>query len=120
MAEQKRTRRRSKSGDDGDSNRKQRRSRKRTSGAELAKSARDELAGITGLEPESVTAVEQAEDGTWIVTVELLELSRIPDTDDVLGSYEVQLDDSGELLGYRRLRRYPRSHAGEEQAVGES
>jgi hypothetical protein len=120
MAEQKRTRKRTKSGNDGGSDRKRRSSRKRTSGAELAQTARDELAGITGLEPQSVTGVEQAEDDTWIVTVELLELSRIPDTDDVLGSYEVQLDDSGELLGYRRLRRYPRSQAGEEQAVRES
>jgi ADP-ribose pyrophosphatase YjhB (NUDIX family) len=90
---------------------------RRRSGAELAQLARRELAEITGLKPEGVTSLEQQEDGTWIVTVELLELSRIPETDDVIGSYETELDETGELLGYRRVRRYPRSMAGEEQAL---
>jgi Gas vesicle synthesis protein GvpO len=81
----------------------------RLSGGQLAQRARQELAEITGLEAESVTALARADYGTWRVTVELLELSRIPDTDDLLGSFEAQLDDSGELLRYRRVRRYPRS-----------
>ncbi|HXE44630.1 MAG TPA: gas vesicle protein [Conexibacter sp.] len=84
-----------------------------TSGVELAKRAKDQLAEITGLQAESVSALERAEDGSWFVTVDLLELSRIPETDDVLGSYEAQLDEAGKLLGYRRLRRYPRSQAQE-------
>jgi Gas vesicle synthesis protein GvpO len=80
----------------------------RLSGGQLAQRARQELAEITGLEAESVTALARADD-IWSVTVELLELPRMPDTDDLLGSYEAQLDDSGELLRYRRVRRYPRS-----------
>ena len=44
--------------------------------------------------------------------MELLELSRVPETDDVLGSYEVEFDENGELLGYRRLRRYARVQGG--------
>ena len=92
-------------------------SKKRVSGAKLAQHARRELSEITGLEAESVTSLERAEDGSWLVTVELLELSRIPDTDDVIGSYEVELDEAGELLGYRRLRRYARSQSGDEQGV---
>ena len=87
------------------------------SGAELAKRARKELAQITGLEAESVTSLERADDGSWLVTVELLELSRIPETDDMLGSYKAELDENGELVRYRRLRRYSRSQAGEEQTV---
>lgn len=85
------------------------------SGGQVAQRARRELAEITGLEPQGVTALEQYDDGTWKVTVELLELSRIPETDDVLGSYEVEVDEDGELLGYRRLRRYARSHVLEER-----
>jgi Gas vesicle synthesis protein GvpO len=81
----------------------------RLSGGQLAQRARRELAEITGLEAESVTALARADDGTWRVTVELLELSRIPETDDVLGSFEAQLDDTGELLRYRRVRRYART-----------
>jgi Gas vesicle synthesis protein GvpO len=91
--------------------------KQRSSGAQLAQQARRELSEITGLEAESVTSLERAEDGSWLVTVELLELSRVPDTDDVIGSYEVELDEKGELLGYRRLRRYARSQAGDEQGV---
>jgi hypothetical protein len=116
-AERKSSRRRRGSDDKKPSRGKQeRRSNERLSGAKLAQRARQELAEITGLEPESVTSLERGEDG-WLVTVELLELSRIPDTDDILGSYEAELDESGELLAYRRLRRYPRSQSGAEQGI---
>jgi hypothetical protein len=81
------------------------------SGAKLALSAQRQLGEITGLEPQSVTSLEREEDGTWKVTVELLELSRLPETDDLLGAYEAELDETGELLGYRRVRRYARSQA---------
>jgi hypothetical protein len=91
---------------------KERRSTRRRSGPQLAQRARRELSEITGLEPESVTSLERADDGTWKVTVELLELSRTLETDDMLGSYEVELDQSGELLGYQRLRRYARVQGG--------
>jgi hypothetical protein len=80
-------------------------------GAKLARLARDQLSEITELDAEAVTSLSRAEDGTWKVTVELLELERIPNTDDVLGSYEAQLDGDGNLLGYRRVRRYTRSQA---------
>nr|WP_246344957.1 gas vesicle protein [Conexibacter arvalis] len=80
----------------------------------MARRARDQLAEVTGLQPESVSSLERAEDGSWFVTVELLELERVPSTDDVLGSYEARVDEDGELLGYRRLRRYARSHAYEQ------
>jgi len=42
-------------------------------------------------EAESAIAVARAQHARWTVTVELLELSRIPETDDVLGSFEAQL-----------------------------
>jgi ADP-ribose pyrophosphatase YjhB (NUDIX family) len=120
VAEKKRTRKRETSDDEAGSSGERQRSRGGVSGGELAQRARSELAEITGLEAEAVTSLERVEDGTWMVTVQMLELSRVPDTDDILGSYEAQFDENGELLGYRRLRRYPRSLAGEEQAVGES
>ena len=88
-----------------------RKRRERSYSADMARRAREELADITGLEAEGVTALEQEDDGTWRVTVELLELSRVPETDDMLGSYEVELDEDGEIIGYRRLRRYARSQA---------
>jgi hypothetical protein len=82
---------------------------RRLSVGQVAECARRELIGITGLEPEGVTSIEPGDDGMWTVTLEFLELSRIPPTDDVLGTYQASVDPSGELLGYRRVRRYARS-----------
>jgi hypothetical protein len=78
---------------------------------QVAQHARRELVEITGLQPEAVTSLERYDDGSWKVTVELLELARIPNTDDVLVTYEASVDPSGELLGYRRVRRYARSRS---------
>ena len=93
-------------------------SRRPASGPQVAQRARRELAEITGLKPEGVTSLERYDDGAWKVTVELLELSRVPETDDILGSYEVEVNTDGELLGYRRVRRYARSHVLEEPGAG--
>ena len=55
------------------------------------------------------------EDGSeWRVTVEVVELERIPNTTDVLGVYEVTVDKNGDLTGTRRTRRFYRSEAGED------
>lgn len=91
---------------------------KELSGAQLAKRARHELSEITGMDAESVSSLKQSDDGTWKVTVEMLELSRVPSTDDVIGSYEAELDASGELVGYERVRRYTRSQRDEGQRGG--
>ena len=129
MAEERPRRKRRDDGDSGPPKEsrerapQKRRSRPRESlsGAQAARKARDELADITGLKAEAVTSLERSEDGgTWWVTVELLELSRIPETDDLLGSYEVELDESGELISYRRVRRYARSQAQDQQIPGGS
>jgi Gas vesicle synthesis protein GvpO len=84
---------------------------------QVAQLARRALAEITGLQAERVTSLEPRDDGTWKVTVDVLELSRIPNTDDVLGTYEAVVDPSGELLGYQRVRRYARSRSLQEQGV---
>jgi hypothetical protein len=82
------------------------------SAPKLAKRAREQLTEMTGMEAESVSSLRRDDDG-WTAVVEVLELSRVPSTDDVIGSYEVELDGDGDLLGYRRIRRYPRSKADE-------
>jgi Gas vesicle synthesis protein GvpO len=84
----------------------------RLSAAELGEAALTTIAQLTGYEPEAVTGLEwDGEDGAWKVTVAVLELSRIPNTTDVLGTYEVELDEQGTLRGYRRAGRYTRGHA---------
>ncbi len=52
-------------------------------------------------------------DDGWCVVVDVLEVPRIPDTTSLLASYEVRLDDRGELMEYRRVRRYRRGAADE-------
>ena len=85
---------------------------------EVAQLARRALAEITGLQAERVTSIQPRDDGTWKVTVEVLELPRIPNTDDLLGTYEVVFDASGELLGYQRVSREARSRSLHEQGIG--
>jgi hypothetical protein len=50
-------------------------------------------------EPETVTSVEEVE-GEWRVTVEALERKAIPDSQDLLGRYEIRLNKNGELIGW--------------------
>ena len=68
---------------------------------------------LVGRPVESVTGVEK-NGSEWTVTVEVLELERVPNTTDVLGIYEVQVDKNGELTGAHRTRRVVRGEVGED------
>lgn len=75
---------------------------------------RRELPQLLGKPIESVLGVERDEENGWQVTVQVVELSRIPSTTDVLGAYAVSLDSEGEVTGYRRKRRYHRNQTDED------
>jgi hypothetical protein len=77
----------------------------------VARVARSQLSELTGRPVESVLGLRHDDDG-WKVTVEIVELSRIPNSTDLLGCYVVAVDDDGELVGYERVRRYQRGQAG--------
>jgi Gas vesicle synthesis protein GvpO len=79
---------------------------------ELVTLAKEQVGELTGLEIEGATSLDRDGDG-WIVTVVALELTRTPNTMDVLGAYEVTLSDDGDVLGFKRTRRYHRSAAGD-------
>ena len=70
---------------------------------ELAERARSQLVDITGLKPLSVTGTSRDEEG-WHIMLEMLEMSRIPSSSDVLGDYEVVLDERGGMLRFERKR----------------
>ena len=72
--------------------------------------AREQLQALLELPVESVSGFERTRNG-WLVTLEVLELSRIPESTDVLASYEMELDDDRNLVRYTRGRRYHRSQA---------
>ncbi|MGW4082658.1 gas vesicle protein GvpO [Streptomyces sp. NPDC004822] len=77
---------------------------------EILREARAQLAELTGMEAETVTSFDRTEDG-WTLEVEVLELSRVPDTMSLMASYQVELDSEGQLTGYRRLGRYERGRS---------
>ena len=89
--------------DDGSTN-------NRMSARDLALEAKATVKDMTGFDPETVSAL-QWDGETWLVSVEVCEMTRIPNTTDVMASYVVQLDDGGGLLGYKRDRRYLRGEA---------
>ena len=85
-------------------------SRKRLSGTRAAALAQQHIEELTGKQVESVSGLSRQPDG-WTVTVELVELERVPPTTDILASYRVELDQDGELMGYDRVSRYYRNQA---------
>ena len=100
-------------GSNGKSDRSSGRGNGKLSGRDAVLRVRRELPQLLGRPIESVVGFERAEGDTWCVTVQVVELTRIPHTTDVLGDYAVTLDDDGEVMGYRRTRRYHRNQADE-------
>ncbi|KUI36147.1 gas vesicle protein GvpO [Mycobacterium sp. IS-1496] len=74
--------------------------------------AREHITGMTGRESVQTTSVAPTRGGGWLVEVEVVEDRRIPSSSDILALYEVELDVDGELLTYRRTRRYMRGQTG--------
>jgi hypothetical protein len=79
------------------------------SARDLTLAARQTIEELTGYEAESVSGF-QWDGESWLVSVDVCELRRVPNTTDVLATYVVQLDEQGGLLGYKRDRRFERGH----------
>lgn len=75
--------------------------------ASVVRGALQQFAGLTRLEPVGATGVRREQDG-WSVLVDVVELERIPSTTSVMATYRVDVDTSGDLTGYERLRRFNR------------
>jgi len=58
---------------------------------------------VLRLKVSTVISVSRTADG-WQVTAELVERRSVPDTSDLLGVYELLLDEGGNLLKYERTR----------------
>ena len=70
---------------------------------ELVKKAQEEFASLSKLPVNAVIGLAKREEG-WVVSLEAVERRAIPDTMDVLGLYEVRLDNEGNLLGFERKK----------------
>ena len=77
------------------------------SAQDVAALALRDITELTGKNPLGATSVMPTDDG-WAVDVEVIEDRRVPSSTDMLALYEVVLDLDGELLSYRRTRRYSR------------
>lgn len=93
--------------DEAEQNRSDRTQNKRVPIAEAMRLASGQLAELLQCDPGSVSSVKATDEG-WTADVEVVEVERIPETTSVMGSYRVQLDGQGNLLGYERTRRYSR------------
>ncbi|WP_137288347.1 gas vesicle protein GvpO, halophile-type [Natronorubrum halophilum] len=62
---------------------------------------------LIGREFDAVSEIAPTEDG-WRAVVEVVERRAVPDTQDIIGRYEIELDDGATVHGYRRLDRYRR------------
>lgn len=80
--------------------------------AELVREASEQFRVATGTHVDSVSAFARTDEG-WQLQVETVEVARVPDTTSVLASFQVWLDEDGELIGYRRIRRYSRGQLDE-------
>jgi len=74
----------------------------RSSAVQIVKGIKEDIRLVTGFEALSVVSLERVEEG-WQGRVEVTELHRVPDTQDIMGVYEVTLDSDGSLLSWERL-----------------
>lgn len=72
---------------------------------EAVNKAISELQGVISYPLSSVTEISHRNGGEgWQMMMEFIERKSIPDTQDLLGVYEVHIDEVGELTHYERIR----------------
>ena len=67
----------------------------------IIEKAKKELVELTGFSSPSGIGAKK-KDGGWVVTIQIMEKKSIPEGMDVLGIYEVETDQEGNILNYER------------------
>ncbi|OGO23520.1 MAG: hypothetical protein A2Z28_05310 [Chloroflexi bacterium RBG_16_51_9] len=80
---------------------------------QVVEKARKEFIGLGKKPADGITGLSKTTEG-WTISLEALERKAIPDTMDVLGLYELRLDDEGHLLGLDRKKLRKRGETHEE------
>jgi hypothetical protein len=78
------------------------------SAVKAARAAMSQLEMLTNRDAEGIVGLRKNDDGSWTVTVEVVENRRVPESSDLLAEYEVVLDRDGDLVSYERGSRYER------------
>ncbi|MFU8870039.1 gas vesicle protein GvpO, halophile-type, partial [Natronococcus sp.] len=73
----------------------------------IRKTVQSTAGKLIGHEFDGVSEISPMDEG-WRAVVEVIERSAVPDTQDIIGRYEIELDEDGVIQGYRRLGRYRR------------
>jgi gas vesicle protein GvpO len=63
---------------------------------------RYQFRAVTGFDAIRIASLKPA-DNAWAGRVEVVELHRTPDTQDLVGLYEVEMDHDGNLLAWDRM-----------------
>ncbi len=74
---------------------------------EVAERARRQLAEVTGFQPVAAVGSYRDAEG-WHVSVDMLEMARLPDSTDLLGTYAVDLDEEGSMVKFEKKRTHLR------------
>lgn len=69
---------------------------------DVSKNALSALANLVNKPQENVISVRK-EGNEWKVVAEVLERRAVPDTQDIIGRYEIRLDTKGDVLGYKQV-----------------
>lgn len=81
--------------------------------SEIIQRAQDSFTKLSKLKVTGVIGLAKVEEG-WAVSLETLERRAIPDTMDILGIYEVRMDEEGNLLSFERKKLRKRGETEEE------
>lgn len=68
---------------------------------EVVAIAMSRLAAITKLRPSHLIGLSTTEEG-WKVSIEMIEKKSIPESLDILATYEIILNESGDLKSFQR------------------
>ena len=68
---------------------------------QVVETARTVAKNYMGKNPESIIAIEEKPE-EWKITIEAVERKSVPDSQDLLGRYDIRLDKNGELLGWKQ------------------
>jgi hypothetical protein len=70
---------------------------------EIIEKAQAGFARLSKMPVSGIVGLSKTQEG-WLASLETVERKAIPDTMDVLGLYEIHLDNEGNLLGFDRKK----------------
>lgn len=80
----------------------------------LAERAKEQLAEVTSFSPVAAVGGFKDDEG-WHISVDALEMARLPESTDIIGTYVVTLDPEGNMVKFEKKRARLRGEPYEEE-----